>query len=461
MKVATQEIENSQVVLDIEVEDERLEKALGDAYRRVVNRINVPGFRKGKAPRVIVERMVGRAALVEEAVERLVPIVVDEAVKEQALDVVAQPRLELVSTEPLQVKATVPVQPKVELGDYASLKIERAAAEVDDEAFTRVIDRLREQHATWEPVDRAVALGDRVGLDLKGTSGEQSVADASNAEYVVDPEGPEPAPGFSEQLIGLKEGDEKSFTLTYPEDYRVKDLASQPADFAVKIHWVKEHKLPEVDDDFAATVDGSYENAEKLKSAVRDEMLEREKMRRRTEHEDEVINKVVEQATVALPPQLIEEEAQRLLNSLAMTLSRTGLSLENYLQFTQKTQESLRAELMEQGEQSVRRSQVLVAVAEAEGLAVSDEEVKEELASAADTAQEAERMLRTMQSNPAMRRRLERAIQQRRAARFLIRTVGGIDEDEDAAPDAEASSDIADAVDDAAAAVESDEETKA
>ena len=182
MKVATQEIENSQVVLDIQVEDDRLQKAVDQAYRRVVNRINVPGFRKGKAPRALVERMVGREALVEDAVEHLVPEVVEAAVKEHELKMVARPRLEVVSTEPLQVKATVPVQPQVELGDYRSLSIPGEPATVEDEQVEKVIERLRESHATWEPVERPVAMGDRVAIDLRGESDGQVLIDSKDAE---------------------------------------------------------------------------------------------------------------------------------------------------------------------------------------------------------------------------------------------------------------------------------------
>src|SRR4051812_35621266 len=172
VKVAAQEIEHSQVVLDIEVEDERLERAVDQAYRRIVQRMNVPGFRKGKAPRALVERMVGREALVEDAVEHLVPEVVEAAVKEQELAMVARPTLEVISTTPLQVKATVPVQPKVELGDYKSLSIEAKPTDIQDEQVDQVITRLQESNATWEPVERAVEMGDRVAIDVSGNVGE-------------------------------------------------------------------------------------------------------------------------------------------------------------------------------------------------------------------------------------------------------------------------------------------------
>ena len=199
MKVAAQEIENSQVVLDIEVEDERLERAVDQAYKRIVQRINVPGFRKGKAPRALVERMVGREALVEDAVEQLVPQVIEDAVKQQDLVMVARLRqddLEVVSMQPLQIKATVPVKPKVELGDYKTLKIEATPAEVTDEQVDAVVNRLRESHATWEPVERAAEIGDRVAIDVLAKAGETTVMESKDAEYVISEDGPQTGRGL-------------------------------------------------------------------------------------------------------------------------------------------------------------------------------------------------------------------------------------------------------------------------
>ena len=426
MKVATQEIENSQVVLDIQVEDERLEKAVDQAYRRIVNRINVPGFRKGKAPRALVERMVGREALVEDAVEHLVPEVVEAAVKEQDLQMVARPKLEVVSTQPLQVKATVPVQPEVQLGDYRALEIGREPATVDDEQVERVIDRLRETHASWEPVERPVRLGDRVAIDLHAEANGQVVVDSKDAEYIVDPEGPEPAPGFADQLVGMEPGDERSFELTLPEDYRNRELASQPARFAVALHAVKERRLPDLDDDFAQSVGAEYETADQMREAIRAQLLEREEHARNGAHEDAVVRAVVEQAEVEIPPQLVEEEAQRILDQLAGGLDRQGITIEQYLRFTDKSEAQFRAELMAQGEQSVRRSEVLKAVARNEGLEATDDEIRDEVARAAGDAAEAERLSRSVFSRPEARERIASALRQRKAVRFLMETIGGV-----------------------------------
>jgi trigger factor len=429
VKVATQEIENSQVVLDIQVEDERLQKAVDQAYRRIVNRINVPGFRKGKAPRALVERMVGREALIEDAVEHLVPEVVEAAVKEQEIKMVARPKLEVVSTEPLQVKATVPVQPKVELGDYHALEIPREEAVVEDERVDSVIQRVREQNATWEPVERPVALGDRVAIDLHGEAEDKVLVDSTDAEYIVDPEGAAPAPGFADQLVGMEAEDERSFELTLPEDYRDRAVAGKPARFTVRLHWVKERRLPELDDEFASTVGTEYESMDQLRENVRNQLLEREREGRRTAHEEAVIQAVIDQAKVELPPQLVEEEAQRILDNLARTLEGQGIPIEQYLRFTNKSEAEFRAELMTQGERSVRRSEVLEAVARAEGIEATDEEIRAEIGQVAEPA-EAERLL----GRPDAKERIAAVLRRRKAARYLLKTVGGVDDDAESEP---------------------------
>jgi trigger factor len=275
VKVAAQEIEHSQVVLDIEVEDERMERAVDQAYRRIVQRLNVPGFRKGKAPRALVERMVGREALVEDAVEQLVPQVVEDAVKQQELVMVARPSLEVISTEPLQVKATVPVQPKVELGDYQSLKIEATPAEVTDEQVEAVVTRLQDSNATWEPVERAVELGDRIAIDLLAKAGETTVMESKDAEYVVSTDGPQPAEGFAEALVGQAIGETRNLTLKLPDEHRDTELAGKDADFTVTVNWVKAKVLPPLDDTLPSVVGTEFESLDALRTAIRENLSAR------------------------------------------------------------------------------------------------------------------------------------------------------------------------------------------
>jgi len=194
VKVSAREVEQRQMVLEIEVEDERVQRAMDQAYKRIVSRLNVPGFRKGRAPRPLVERMVGREALFEDAVEHLVPQVYLDALKEQQIDAAGQPSLEVTSTEPLQFKATVPLRPAVELGDYRAITVEAEPIVVEDQEIDDVIERMRAAHATWAPVERAAQIGDRAGLDVQATRLGRTIIDSKDAEFVLDPSGPEPVP---------------------------------------------------------------------------------------------------------------------------------------------------------------------------------------------------------------------------------------------------------------------------
>ena len=470
MKVAAQEIEHSQVVLDIEVEDERLERAVDQAYKRIVQRINVPGFRKGKAPRALVERMVGRDALVEDAVEKLVPQVIEDAVKQQELVMVARLRendLEVVSTQPLQIKATVPVQPKVEVGDYKALKIEATPAEVTDEQVEAVVSRLRESHATWEPVERAVESGDRVAIDVLAKAGETTVMESKDAEYVVAEDGPQPAEGFAQAIVGMQAEESKTVTLTLPEEHRNKELAGQEAEFEITVHWVKAKILPELDDDLPSTVGTEYTSMEQLRGAVRENLSAREEHERRVAHEEKVVDSVVEQATLDLPPQLVEEEAGHLVQQLAQNLERQGIPLQSYLRFTQKTDEQFRAEMMAQAERSVRRSEVLNAIAQAEGIELTDDEIQAAMSAGLEDTNENRRLIRESMRRPAVKERFAASLRRERAVRILLETVGGIDfaalEAEAAAAASAAAEDavLADPVDEAVADVEMEEDIEA
>jgi trigger factor len=470
VKVAAQEIENSQVVLDIEVEDERLERAVDQAYKRIVQRINVPGFRKGKAPRALVERMVGREALVEDAVEQLVPQVIEDAVKQQDLKMVASLRqndLEVVSTQPLQIKATVPVQPKVELGDYKSLDIPATPAEVTDEQVEAVVTRLRESHATWEPVERAAALGDRVAIDVLAKAGETTVMESKDAEFVVVADGPQPAEGFADAIVGMQAEESKSVSLKLPEDHRNTELAGKDAEFDITLHWVKEKILPELDDELPSTVGTEHESLADFRKAIHENLSMREEHERRVAHEEKVVDSVVEQATLELPPQLVEEEAGRLVQQLAQNLERQGIPLQSYLRFTQKTEDQFRAEMMAQAERSVRRSEVLNAIALAEGIELTDDEIREAMTAGLEDTNENRRLIRESMRRQVVKDRFAASMKRDRAVRRLLETVGGIDfaalEAEAAAEAAEAADDevVGDPVDEAVAEVEMEAEIEA
>lgn len=423
MKISAQEIEQRQVVLEVEVEPERVERALDQAYKRIVNRINVPGFRRGRAPRPLVERMVGRAAILEDAVEKLVPEVYQDALQEQAITPAGQPSLEVTSTEPLHFKATVPLQPKTDLGDYRSIQIDLDAVAVEDSEVDAIIQNLRESHATWVPVERAVQLGDRVALDVKATRGERTIIDSRDAEFVVNPSGPEPAPGFSEQVLGMEPDQERSFSLGGGREAEGEEQRPT-ADFTVRLQGVKEKELPELDDEFARTA-ADKESLEQLLGEIREQIRNHKQQTARERQRNAIVQAAVDQARVEMPPQLVERQAGRRLETLAAGLDKQGISVEQYLQFTGKDEATFRSELLSDASDVLKRSLVLEAIAEAEGLEVSEAELGEEIERAAQGAGDPARTARQALARPETRATVESALKTQKGFQRLMELTGG------------------------------------
>jgi trigger factor len=371
VKVSSTELPSRQVSLEIEVEKDRLDRAVDAAYRRLAGRVDVPGFRRGKAPRSMVERMIGHDRIVEEALDHLVPEVVTEAMEQQKVEAYTRPRVESIEFDPLRLKAVIPLAPKVELGDYkGALRISRDEPQVGETEIERVIQRLRDSYAQWAPVERPIQIGDRVGIDLRATveGREEPLVDSKDAEYVVDPEGAAPAPGFDDQVVGMSAGDEKRFTLNLPEDYRDKEVAGKPADFEVKLHWVKERELPELDDAFAQQL-GEYSDVAALRQAIEAQLRQSEEERVRDKLEEDAVNQLVEMSTIEFPPQLVELQAQLMLDTFRSNVERQGLQLGQYLRLIGKDQEGFEQDMREQAETRVRRSLALDAFADAEQIA--------------------------------------------------------------------------------------------
>jgi trigger factor len=419
VKVSTQEIEKSQVVVEIEVDPPRLERAMDQAYRRMAGRLKVPGFRPGKAPRPLVERMIGRESLLEDAIEHLVPEVYREVVDQEDLYPIEEPSFEVVEAEPLKIKATVPVRPTVQLGDYRSLRRELTPPEVTDEQVDNVISQLRESHATWVPVERAVQLEDRVAMDVHGTVDEKVILDRRDVEYVVRGESERPMPGFAEQLVGMSAGDEKSFTLAVPADFEDADLAGRQAAFTVKIHWVKEKQLPELDDAFASSV-GTFATLDELKQEVRGELQARAEATARQELQEGLIDEIVAGASLELPPQAVEKQAARLRQQLASSLDRQGISLEQYRQLTGKSAAEFEAELEADARRELTRLFVLDEVAKAEQIAVDPVEVETEIRRAAGEGADGRRLVREALARRETRARVEAAVRERKTIAHLV-----------------------------------------
>lgn len=420
MKVSSSELPPRQVALDIEVEQERVDRAMEEAFRRLAPRVNVPGFRRGKAPRPLVERVIGRERVLEEALEHLVPQVLSDAIKQEQVEAYDRPRIESIELEPLRVKARVPLAPRVELGDYrAQLRVTPEPVEVDAEQVDGVIQRLREAHAQWVPVERPAQRGDRVGLDVRAEVGDRVLFDSKDAEYVVDPQGPQPADGFAEAIEGLAAGGEKTFTLALPDDYRDRAVAGQPAVFSVRVHWVKAKELPEVDDAFAQQV-GEYADEAALRSAIAAQLREQLEKRSRAGAEESALAQLTEISTIEVAPQVVEHQAEHLVESLTRRLEQQGLQLEQFLRLSGKSMEAFREELRDEAAQQVRRSLALEAFAEAEQVAVDRAEVEEEVRKAAAASGEEEATRTLALNSAATLARVENVLRDRKAVARLV-----------------------------------------
>lgn len=380
MKVSTERIPESQVVLQIEVDDARLEKALESSYRRIASKTRVPGFRPGKAPRDVLERHVGPEAVLHDAIDRLLPDVYKEALEEESIEPIDQAKFELVTERPLVAKFTIPVQPKVELGDYAALRVPREPVVVEPERVQEGLESLRRRYATLEPADRPAEWSDVLRADVHGTVDDKVIVHDEDAEFQLLEDRPTGLPGFTEGLIGHEKGAEFEFEAAVPEDAADEQMRGKQVRYRVLIKEVKREILPELDDEFARQAGEGFSDLQALRSRLEEDL--RRALEDEAEHRyhDSIMEALVEQSELEFPPVLVEREVERLLRqqSGAGGQSRPD-DLERYLQQLGKSEEEVRAELRPMAETRVRRSLVLSELETAEDIQVTDDEVDAEI----------------------------------------------------------------------------------
>lgn len=379
MKLTREKEEERQVFLRIELDQPEVDKALEQAYRRLVKRVKIPGFRQGKAPRAVLERYVGKDGLMEDALNNLLPEIYEQALKEEKIEAITDPRIEVVQTEPVVFTAVVPLKPVVELGDYKSIRVEPEKVEVTKEEVDTVIEQIRRQHGTWEPVERPVAFEDLVVMDVESTVEDKPFVNQTGAQYQVMPNQPLPSPDFADQLIGMKVGEEKEFKLKLPEDYTQPDFAGKGASFKVKVNEIKQQQLPKLDKDFAQMVSPDLKTMADLRKRVTSNLTIQAEQKARDVFEQKVLDAVVEASKVEFPPVLVESELERLVEQQAQWMQQSGMGMEDYLRRINKTEEEMRQELRPAAVRRVTRSLVLGKVAEAEKTEVTEEEITAEL----------------------------------------------------------------------------------
>jgi trigger factor len=377
MKVSSEPIENSQVSLSVEMEAAEVDKYLNKAYNHLVKRVAVPGFRKGKTPRAILERHIGAGMLFQEALEYLIPEIYIEALESQSIDAIDQPQNELLQAEPLIFKAIVPIRPTVKLGDYHKIKLETEPVEINDTDVDIVMAQLQQQNAVLLPVERTVQFGDIVTIDIEDKRGNEYVPIGKGLVYEVEQNSKLPLPGFAEKIEGRNKDEETSFVLSYPNDYEVRELAGKEHFLRVNVTEIKEKQLPSLDDAFAKGI-GS-DSIAALREQMATTLKTRAEEKARVELEQKAIDAVVDISELEYPPAVVERAIERLLSEEARNFPEGGKGLENYLTNLGKTIKDHREELRPVATQRVVRSLVLEKITEAEKIEINDLEIDSEI----------------------------------------------------------------------------------
>ncbi|WP_025728465.1 trigger factor [Heyndrickxia ginsengihumi] len=376
--------EGNQGVLTVEVDAETVEKGLDAAFKKVVKQVNVPGFRKGKMPRAFFEKRFGAEALYQDALDIILPDAYAKAVEETGIEPVDTPNVDVEQMEKgkaLIFKATVTVKPEVKLGEYKGLEVEKVDTTVTDKDVENELKSLQERYAELVvKEDGKAENGDTVVIDFEGFVDGEAFEGGAAENYSLELGSNSFIPGFEEQLVGVATGEEKEVEVTFPEEYHAAELAGKPATFKVKVHEIKTKQLPELDDEFAKDADDEVETLAELKEKIKKDLTHSKEHAAEHALEDAVVAKAAENAEMDIPEAMIDTEVNRMLQEFQQNLGAQGLNLELYYQFSGQDEAALRAQMKEDAEKRVRFNLTLEAIADAENLEASDEDVEKELA---------------------------------------------------------------------------------
>ena len=383
MKVKQERLEDNKVRLDVEVDIDEVNEALEQAYKKVRKDVSLPGFRKGKVPRKVLEANYGKEVLHKDALDILVPANYQKALEETDIEPISEPEFEdfyIAEDEPATFTAVVEVKPEVELGEYTGYDVEREDVDVTEEDIMAVLNKQQEEQSQLVSVDRnEVQEGDHVIIDFEGFVNGESFPGGSAEEFTLEIGSGQFIPGFEEQLIGKEVSDEPyEVEVTFPEDYQAEDLAGQDAVFEVTIKEIKIKELPELDDEFAKDV-SDFDTLDEYKEDIENRLKEQRDNQAARNLENEIIGKVSEAAKVEVSEQLIQNELDQMMQQMAQNLQQQGINMEDYFKYMGSSQEEWREENREQAADRAKNNLVLEAIAEEEGIEVSDEEIDEKL----------------------------------------------------------------------------------
>lgn len=388
MSLQVEKLEKNMVKLTIEAPAEEFEAAIQKAYLKNKGKMNVQGFRKGKAPRAIIEKLYGSSVFYEDAANIIIPDAYEKAAEESGLDIVSRPEIDVVQIEkgkPFIFTADVAVKPEVSLGDYKGLEVEKTELEVTEEEITAEIDKVRDQNSRVITIeDRPVADKDMTVIDFEGFVDGAPFEGGKAEDYSLTIGSHSFIDTFEEQLIGKSIGEEAEINVTFPAEYHAAELAGKPALFKVKIKEIKAKELPELDDEFAQDV-SEFDTLDEYKADIKATILVGKEKEAKTAKEDKVVEKIIENATMEIPDAMVETQVRQMSDDFAQRIQSQGLTIEQYFQFTGMNSKQLFEQMRPQAVKRIQSRLVLEAIVKAEAITVSDEDVTKEFEKMAET----------------------------------------------------------------------------
>ena len=377
MKITQDEVVDNQTTLHIELEDSDLDPYLDQGYRRISPQVSIPGFRRGKAPRRVIESYIGRDGLLNEVFDSMVFEVTDKAIKEQNLDAVGVPIIDAADMDPVQFSATIPLRPDIQLGGYRAIRIDYEEVVISEDDVSSRIDEIRQSLGSWEEVEREPRFGDLTSLDMHGVVDDEPVWTGEDISFYLDEEGSNPLPGFPEEIVGAEPNQQIDFTLEVPDDFRDASIAGKEASFSVTVKTVQERILPELNDEFAQGLPDGFENLEALRTQVEEVLTTDAKSRADSEYQDKVIETLLDGIDIDIPPVLLDQEVENSQAQQDQFLDRANILREDYLAAIGKTEEEALEEAEAEADRRIRRNFAIRRLADLEGVEVTTPEIDE------------------------------------------------------------------------------------
>lgn len=423
MKATWEKIEKNKVVLNVEVDAEQVATALDKAFKKVVAKANIPGFRKGKVPRQIFEAKFGIESLYQDALDILLPEVYVKAVEESSIEPVDRPDVEIEQFgkgQALIFKATVIVKPEVQLGEYKGLEVEQKDSAVTEDEIAEELKRLQQRHAELVVLEEGTAEnGDIAVIDFEGFVDEVAFEGGKGENHSLELGSNSFIPGFEEQVVGMAKGEEKDVNVTFPEEYHSEELKGKAAVFKVTVRDIKRKNLPELDDEFAKDV-SEFDTLDEFKQDISKRLQERKEKSNEQERESALVEKAAANAEVEIPEAMITTEVDQMYNDFGNRLKMQGMELDMYLQFTGQDEATVKQQMRTDAARRVRNNLVIEAIAKAENISASEEEINEELERLAGQYQRSSDELRAILSANGSLDTLQSDLTSRKTIAFLI-----------------------------------------